>query len=88
MAGNLAQQHRLKNIDKKQNHLQSENKLDTDGLRILPVKNGKKSASTLNDSNDSQLKKKETDSSQTSLPKSKEIKKRLQEADDEKLKTT
>lgn len=84
MAGNLAQQHRLKNIDKKQNHLQSENKLDTDGLRILPVKNGKKSASTLNDSNDSQLKKKETDSSQTSLPKSKEIKKRLQEADDEK----
>lgn len=84
MAGNLAQQHRLKNIDRKQNSLQSENKLDTDSLRILPVKNGEKSASTLNDSNDSQLKGKETDSSQTSLPKSKEIKIRLQEADDEK----
>jgi len=81
MAGNLAQQHRLKNVDRKQNHLQSENKLDTGSLRILPVKNGEKSVSTLNDLNDSRLKGKETDSSQTS---SKEIKITLEEADGEK----
>ena len=84
MAGNLAQQHRLKNTGRKQDPLQSKNKLDSDRLPILPVENGEKSASKLNDSNDSKLKGKETDSSKTSLPKSKQIKIRLQEADDEK----
>ena len=83
MAGNLAQQHRLKSTGKKQvqSRIHNENKLDSP---ILPVKNGKKSVSTLNDSNDRQFKRKETDLSQTSLPKSEEIKIRLQEADDEK----
>lgn len=84
MAGNLAQQHRLKNIDRKQNRIHNENKLDTDSLPILPVKNGEKSAPTLNDSNNSQLKRKENDLSQMSLPKSKENKISLQEANDEK----
>ena len=84
MAGNLAQQHSLKNIGRKQNRIPSENKLDTDSLLILPVENGEKIASTLNDSNDSQLKGKDTDLLQTSLPKSKGIKISLHEANDEK----
>ena len=86
MAGNLAQQHRLKNIDRnsKQNRVHSENNLDTDRLPILPAKIGEESASALNNSNDSQLKRKKTNLSQTSLPKSKDSKIRLQESDNEK----
>ena len=85
MAGNLAQQHGLKSTGKKQSRtIHNENKLDSDSPPILPVKSGEKTVSSLNDSNDSQLKKKETDLSQTSLRKSREIKIRLQEADDEK----
>lgn len=79
MAGNLAQQHRLKSTDKKQSHIHNENKLDSDSLPSLPVKNDEKSDSTLNDSNDRHFKRKKND-----LPKSNEIKIRFQEADDEK----
>ena len=79
MAGNLAQQHRLKSTNKKQSHIHNENKLDSDSLPSLPVKNGEKSDSTLNDSNDRHFKRKKND-----LPTSKEIKIRFQGADDEK----
>ncbi|KAL9971026.1 hypothetical protein ACROYT_G023503 [Oculina patagonica] len=76
MAGNLAQQHRHKNIDKKQN---SANTLQ----EKHPI-SSEKSALAMADPNGSQPKEHESDLSQISLEKSNENKINLKEAKDEK----
>ena len=81
MAGNLAQQHRLKIMDKKQTP--AANTLQ-EGHPIFSVINAQKNALAMADSNRSQPKKEEGDLSQISVEKSTENKISLKEAKDEK----
>lgn len=80
VAGNLALQHRLKNIDKKvqnsANTLQGKHPISS-------LNNAEKSALAMADSNGSQPKKQENDLSQVSLEKFDENKISLKEANDE-----
>lgn len=81
MAGNLAQQHRLKIMDKKQTP--AANTLQ-EGHPIFSVINAQKNALAMADSNGSQPKKQESDLSQISVEKSTENKISLKDAKDEK----